>query len=141
MNLMNMIIIMFVAGMLSTMNIFAVSPKHVRLHLNDLYMVLLMIGWMVLLTGIFDHVQNANTIVIFSILFIAFVIYLIRTQTFIDDKQFLNGMVSHHSYALLMAQRIKEKTKNPEIIKLANNIIKAQTEEIQLMDNLLKTRR
>ena len=136
----NMILIMFIAGYLSTMNVFAVDINHVRFHLNDLYMVLLMIGWMILLTAIFNHnlTHNANTIMIFSILFIAFVLYLIRTQTFIDDKQFLNGMITHHSMALLMAQKIKEKTKNPQVKQLANNIIKSQSEEIQLMDNLLK---
>ena len=137
-----MIIIMFVAGYLSNMNIFASSINHVRLHLNDLYMVLLMTGWMVLLMTLTDynHMHDSNTILITTIIFIAIILYLIRTQTFIDDKQFLNGMIPHHSQAILMAQKIKQKTKNPEIIKLADNIITSQYNEIQIMDNMLKNK-
>lgn len=37
-----------------------------------------------------------------------------------------------------MSEKIKNKTKNPEIIKLANNIIGGQLNEILLIDNILK---
>jgi len=139
MSMTGMIIISIVSGMLSGMNLWAVEGSHMRAHLNNVYMVLLMTGWMVLLTTIFTpHIDYQNYLIIGSALVIGFTIYFIRKQVFINDKQFLNGMIPHHSSALLMARRIKEKTKDPRIIQLANNIIKSQTEEIKLMDTILK---
>lgn len=44
MNLIFMLMISIIAGLLSTMNIWAVNINHARLHLNDLYMVFLMSG-------------------------------------------------------------------------------------------------
>lgn len=134
-----MIISSFLAGYLSTMNIWAVNIKHVRWHLNDVYMVVLMTAWMIILSYLLlrNHMINSKTILIIAILFIIVIIYVIRKQVFIDDKQFMNGMIPHHSMAILMAERIKEKTKDPRIMYLANQIIKSQTDEINIMTNIL----
>jgi hypothetical protein len=134
-----MIVSSFIAGYLSTMNIWTVNIKHVRWHLNDLYMVLLMTSWMLVLGYLLlrNHMINSKVVFIIAILFIVIIIYAIRKQFLIDDKNFLNGMIPHHSMAILMAKRIKEKTKDPRIIKLANEIIKSQSEEINQMTNIL----
>jgi len=136
-----MIIISIIAGLLSTMNIWAVNIDHVRLHINDIYMILLMTSWMILLMNIyyFDHIKNANINIIIGLVSIVLIIYCIRTQVLIDDTQFLNGMIPHHSMAIQMAKQIKYKTTNENIKELANNIIDTQNKEIQLMDNILKT--
>jgi len=39
-------------------------------------------------------------------------IYLYKTQLFIDDIQYLDGMVEHHSMALLTSNKILEKSNN-----------------------------
>lgn len=130
--------IMMMSGFLSTMNLWVVNKKHARWHLNDLYMVLLMTAWSFALSYIFQrHMMSSQVIFIVSVLSIVMIIYLIRTQTFINDKQFLNGMIPHHSMAVLMAEKIKEKTNNPRIRSLANNIVTSQTKEIQLMEEIL----
>ena len=132
-----MIIISIVAGLLSTMNIWTVSTQHIRFHLNDLYMALLMTGWMVLLDSLYHYTHNPNLQVpIISILFIGLIIYLIRTQAFITDSQFIKGMIPHHSMAILMSENIKQKSNNKQIIQLANNIITTQNKEITLMNHL-----
>ena len=46
-------------------------------------------------------------------------------------------MIPHHSSAILMANKIKQKTSNKNIIKLADNIISSQTCEIKYMNDLL----
>lgn len=49
------------------------------------------------------------------------------------DQAFLSGMIVHHQGAVAMAEMVLKQTNNPELIKLANEIIKAQTTEINQM--------
>jgi len=133
MSIIPMIIFSLLAGTLSTMNIWVAKRDHMRFHLNDVYMILLMTSWMVL----FDSVYNNKPIFIaMSSVAIVIVVYCIRTQTFISDSQFINGMIPHHSMAITMSEKIKEKSTDPNVVGLANNIIRTQNEEIVYMKNL-----
>jgi uncharacterized protein (DUF305 family) len=49
------------------------------------------------------------------------------------DLRFIDGMTLHHGGAILMAKEAQQKTKRPEIQKLATQIIKAQDTEIAEM--------
>jgi uncharacterized protein (DUF305 family) len=49
------------------------------------------------------------------------------------DLRFIDAMTPHHQGALEMAQEAKQKSKRPEIQKLADEIIKAQDKEIAQM--------
>ena len=134
-----MFIISFVAGWLSTMNMWVNSISDVRLHVNDLYMVILMTGWMLLFMIVFDKKNYKNMLLLVVIIgVICITIYLIRTQTFVDDIQFMRGMIPHHSMAITMASHIQTKTKNPIIKKLTKNIIESQQKEIDVMNMLLE---
>lgn len=139
MSIKEMVLIMFVAGMLSTMNVWANNANDIRIHINDFYMVLLMIGWSLLLSSLLylNQTQNYTTLII-SISVVLVILYLIRTQTFVTDRQYLQGMIPHHSMAITMSDRIKDKTKNPKIKELADNIIRAQEHEIKLMNDILE---
>jgi uncharacterized protein (DUF305 family) len=53
------------------------------------------------------------------------------------DLAFLEGMIVHHEGAIEMAKIVVEKTKRPEIKKLAEDIINAQSGEIKLMKGWL----
>lgn len=133
-----MIGISLLAGSLSTMNMWVVNKSHVKTHLNDIYMTLLMTGWMILLTYLLlNHMMSSKIWFFVSIIIIVLVIYAIRTQALIGDKQFLRGMIPHHSMAILMAEKIKDKTKDNRIKELANNIIKSQSQEIKQMTEIL----
>jgi hypothetical protein len=136
-----MIIISILAAYLSTMNLWVVKIQDARLHLNDIYMVLLMTAWMVVFSylAMSGHMGISKILFIVAVLLVIVMIYAIRNQSFINDKQFLNGMIPHHSMAILMANKIKDKTDDPRIKKLANQIIQSQTKEIDLMNNILKT--
>lgn len=46
------------------------------------------------------------------------------------DLRFIDGMIPHHEGAVTMAKEALQKSKRPEIKKLANEIIKAQDKEI-----------
>ena len=62
---------------------------------------------------------------------------LLRQQLLVDDKQWLRRMISHHSTALTTSHKIYNKTNNPELKKLAKEIIDTQEKEIQLMKSML----
>lgn len=49
------------------------------------------------------------------------------------DKAFLDEMIVHHEGALDMAEALLAGTKRPELTKLGNDIITAQTKEIAQM--------
>lgn len=49
------------------------------------------------------------------------------------DKAFLDEMIVHHEGAIEMAKTLLKGTKRPELTKLGNDIITAQTQEIEAM--------
>lgn len=55
------------------------------------------------------------------------------------DKAFLSEMIVHHKGAVDMAKAVLATSKRPELIKLANDIISAQTKEIDMMSGWQNT--
>lgn len=126
-----MAIIMILSSLLSTMNVWTDSVDHIRLSLNDLYMAILMTGWMLFLMGI--YYGEITNIAIGSIMAVLS-IYLIRTQAFIGERQYLLGMIPHHSMAIHMSkQLVKKGVKEP----MLQSIIEGQSEEIEYMKKKL----
>ena len=128
-----MFFIMIISGLLSTMNVWASGWSDIRLSLNDLYMTLLMTGWMFFLMGILDKIVP---ITIFGMLLIVGSFYAIRKQLFIDQNQYLLGMIPHHSMAIMMSQEMQKKKNN--INSLLVDIIKNQRKEINYMKEKLQ---
>ena len=60
---------------------------------------------------------------------------LLRTQTPISDKQYMKAMIPHHSSAILTSEEAD--LRDPEVKKLAEEIIKSQEEEIAQMKRIL----
>lgn len=115
--------------------------EHVYLSTTRFYMTLLMVSPMALLMlAIMPMMYNnkkLNTIItITSIAVFILSLSFLRTQTFIADEQYMKAMIPHHSSAIMVSQQAK--LKNPKVKKLAEDIIKAQEEEILQMKQLLK---
>jgi Domain of unknown function (DUF305) len=128
-----MILIMFGAGLLSTMNMWTVSFSHVYFSLNDLYMITLMTSWMIVGMAIYHW-----DLVPFLLGLLGALLSLtaIRQQWFVGEKQWLRGMIPHHSMALLMS---RELLKRPNTIEpLLKSILKTQEQEIQYMKGKLE---
>jgi hypothetical protein len=123
---------MFFAGYASTMNNWIDKWDDFRFSLNDFYMVGLMTGWMLFFMGLFT-LRLGKTVIGLIIVVIFFV--LIRSQAFINEIQFLKGMIPHHSMAILMSKRLQNK---PNTVQpLLEEIIKNQEKEIIIMKSYL----
>jgi hypothetical protein len=129
-----MFFVMIVSGLLSTMNVWVDKLDDIRFSLNDVYMTLLMTGWMFLFMGIIN--QETRIIIIGGLLVVANIL-CIRTQFLITETQYKLGMIPHHSMAVHMSKKLLEKnmTTNTNIMLLAENIIKNQEKEIDILKN------
>lgn len=55
------------------------------------------------------------------------------------DLRFINAMVPHHEAAVIMAKDLAQKTKRPELQKLAKEVVSSQQSEIDQMNQWRKT--
>jgi len=116
---------MVISGLLSTMNIWVDKLDDIRISLNDVYMILLMSGWMLLFMGIIY--KDANPFII-GLLLVIINIWCIRSQFLISETQYKLGMIPHHSMAVLMSKKLLEKANT--IKPFLNNLIQTQEDEI-----------
>jgi uncharacterized protein (DUF305 family) len=65
----------------------------------------------------------------------AVALFLSRTQFFVDDREYMKGMIPHHSIAILTSEHAD--LDDLRVCALANRIIRAQREEIAEMDWLI----
>ncbi len=104
------------------------------------YMALLMAATMivVMLTFMLDMYRNqALNIGIYAgaaVLFIA-ALGLVRSQVTVDDVDYMEAMIPHHSIAILTSKRAR--ITDPRVRELADGIIAAQEREIAQMEALI----
>jgi len=113
---------------------------HVRWSEERFYMALLMGGAMAIIMLGFMWSMYHDTainvgIVGFAFLLMAAALWLSRSQHFVDDREYMKGMIPHHSIAILTSEHAD--IDDLRVCRLANGIIKAQREEIAEMDWLI----
>jgi hypothetical protein len=127
-------VIMFIAGLLTTMNVYTTNFEDMRWSINDVYTSLMICGWMFLIWGIV-YQMTKHTIIGLILLTISF--YGIRTQFLITPNQYIKGMIPRYSKTITMSKKLLEKQQsNPQLSSLVNNIIITQQNEINLMKKL-----
>jgi len=140
----NTMIIMFIGSFFIhyfLMSSITVNKRiYITNNLGKVYMSIIMAGLMLFLEVMMhDHQYNIFSLNLYVLLasLVALFVYLYRYQIAIDDKQYLKGMIEHHSMALLTSEEILKKTNNYNVAKLAKNIIQEQQDEINSMKKLL----
>ena len=113
---------------------------HVRWSEERVYMALLMGGAMGVVMLGFMWSMHTNLKVNLAIIGAAFALmgmalWLSRSQQFVDDREYMKGMIPHHSIAILTSEHAD--LDDLRVCELANQIIKAQREEIAEMDWLV----
>lgn len=110
-------------------------------NIGKAYVATLMALFMVTIAVIMhDHQYHVFSINWYVILFalLSLFIYLYRKQIAVNDKQYIESMIEHHSMALLTSEEILKKTDNYDVAKIAKNIIQTQTDELRIMSDFLK---
>jgi hypothetical protein len=124
---------MILSGLLSTMNVWVDKFDDIRFSLNDIYMTFLMTGWMFLFMGVY---YGEIGILFFGLFLVVTNIWCIRTQFMVSIKQYILGMIPHHSMAILMSKKLIEQ-KPPFINDFVSKIIISQEKEIEYMKEVL----
>ena len=127
-----MFFIMIVSGLLSTMNIWIDKLDDLRFSINDVYMTLLMTGWMFLFMGLY---YSETIILCLGVFLVVINIWCIRTQYMVTDEQYILGMIPHHSMAVLMSKKLLQR-KSALCNTFISNIITTQEKEIEYMKQL-----
>lgn len=114
---------------------------HVMLSTTRTYMTILMIAPMAISMLIFMWRMYKNKVLNYVILSTSVIVFaatltMLRQQTLISDVQWMKAMIPHHSSAIMVSQ--KAHLKDPEAIKLAEDIIKAQKKEIAQMKDMIQ---
>ena len=128
-----MFFIMIISGLLSTMNMWVNNWDDIRFSINDIYMTLLMTGWMFLLMGLY---YREIIILLIGVFLVVLNIWFIRTQFMVTNKQYILGMIPHHSMAILMSKKLIQ-NQPPLLNDFVSNIITTQEKEIQYMKTFL----
>ena len=121
--------------------IMADSPKNITFSIGKFYMSVIMSLLMGLLeVFMFDlHMKIISYEYYLPLFFLLVVfVYIYRNQVYIEDRDYLNEMIEHHSMALLTSEEILQKTKSERVKRLAENIILTQQKEIDYMRQILK---
>lgn len=95
-------------------------------------MALIMLTFML---GMYKDKKKNLLIYIGSIIIFLGALFLVRSQTTVEDSSWMSAMIPHHSIAILTSERAN--IDDVRVKNLANAIIKAQKREIEEMKWLL----
>lgn len=81
--------------------------------------------------------KKANVVILCgSLLLFAGSLFMVRSQTAVDDVAWMKAMIPHHSIAILTSSRAN--LTDPEVKELAKKILEAQEAEIDEMKELIE---
>jgi hypothetical protein len=126
---------MIISGFLSTMNVWVDTWDDIRFSINDLYMTLLMTGWMFVCMGIY---YKEIDVFLFGVCLVLVNIWCIRTQFLVTTKQYISGMIPHHSMAIHMSKQLLKKRPS-DIDTFLEHIVRTQEKEIAYMKQIENT--
>ena len=114
--------------------------SHVQWSEERVYMALLMGGAMAMIMlgfmwGMYKNTKMNWAIMAGGLGLAVVALFLSRSQLFVDDEAYMNGMIPHHSIAILTSERAD--IDDVRVRELADDIIKAQRKEIKEMEWLL----
>lgn len=117
------------------------SIDHYHTSTTRVYMTILMVApmavVMITMMGNMYRSRKTNTGIIVAAL-IVFITTLaaLRTQTPVNDVQYMKAMIPHHSSAIMTSKHAN--IKDPELRRLADSIIASQEREIKQMEAIIE---
>ncbi len=126
---------MFVLMYLNTYELSHVSWSETRFYMTFVMvavMAVIMLGFML---SMYSDRRKNIAIVVGSVLVFAGALWLVRSQTTVDDESWMSAMIPHHSIAILTSERAE--IDDLRVCELAVGIIEAQNREIAEMEWLI----
>jgi uncharacterized protein (DUF305 family) len=113
---------------------------HVSFSETRLYMALVMGATMaVIMLSFMWHMYTRRAmnigIYVAGVVLFSLALWLVRSQTTIQDVSYMKAMIPHHSIAILTSERAR--IADPRVRELADQIIESQREEIAEMKTLI----
>jgi len=96
-------------------------------------MAVIMLSFML---GMYKNKNTNAAIYVGSVLIFSLALFLVRSQTTVEDTSYMSAMIPHHSIAIMTSERAN--IDDVRVRKLANDIIKAQRKEIKEMEWLIE---
>lgn len=97
---------------------------------------MMMVVMLLFMWGMYkNHAKNFIILGVAAVVF-ALALWLVRSQSTIDDEEYMAAMIPHHSIAIMTSERAH--IRDPRVRKLAHDIILAQRREIAQMKYLIE---
>ena len=114
---------------------------HIYYSQTRLFMALMMgaVMAMIMLLFMWKMYENKKwnlAILAVSVLVFCGSLFMVRSQTAVDDVKWMKAMIPHHSIAILTSTNAA--IKDPEVKELADDIIQTQKEEIEKMKEMIE---
>jgi len=115
--------------------------SHVRWSETRIYMTFIMGAAMAVIMlsfmrGMYKSSQANMAIYLGSLVLFLAALFLVRSQTTVQDHSWMSAMIPHHSIAILTSERAE--IDDVRVRELANEIIEAQRREIKEMNWLIE---
>lgn len=114
---------------------------HIFYSQTRLFMALMMgaVMAMIMLLFMWKMYENKKwnlAILAVSVLVFCGSLFMVRSQTAVDDVKWMKAMIPHHSIAILTSTNAA--IKDPEVKELADDIIQTQKEEIEKVKEMIE---
>ncbi len=117
-------VIMFGLMYLNTYELDHVFFSETRAYMAILMGAVMAFIMLVFMSKMYANKKLNNAIYIGSIIIFGMTLWLVRSQTTIEDVSWMKAMIPHHSIAILTSERAN--ISDPRVRELANGIIEAQ---------------
>lgn len=129
-------VVMFGLMYLNTYQLDHVSFSETRLYMALVMGAAMAIIMLAFMLKILDNPRVNIGIFTGSVVVFGLALWLVRSQTTVDDVSYMKAMIPHHSIAIMTSDRAR--IQDPRVRELADEIIEAQREEIAEMKALIK---
>ena len=128
-------VLMYAAMYLNTYSLDHVLFSEMRLYMNLLMTAIMAVVMLWFMRHMYTNKKINTYIVSASVLLFSLSLFLVRSQTLVNQIDYMKAMIPHHSIAILTSERAD--ITDPRVRQLADEIIKAQREEIAEMKALI----
>lgn len=128
-------VIMYLIMFLNVAEFAHIYNSLTRFYMTTLMIAIMAINMLLFMWKMYPNRQINMGIIAFATISFFGTLYLLRTQTPINDVQYMKAMIPHHSSAIMTSSNVD--FKDPEVKKLADDIIVAQEKEIAQMKEMI----